>query len=472
MTSKAIESDSRKGKALMKPMRQLESIALDEMAKWGIPGISIAVSRDDEIETMALGIASIATDTPVAADTLFQIGSISKIFTSTLVMTCVDDRTVELDTPVIQYLPDLRLADVEARGRITLRHLLTHTSGIHGDRFDDHGLGGDALAKAISAFSDLPQQTRPGELWTYCNAGFDLAGRILEVATGRGFEDLMRERVFDPLGLDTTTYFAAEAIRHPVSVGHTGSPGELTISNPWPIPRRSNPAGGVITSASQLLRFAQMHMGNGKHDGVRVLSATSAQAMRAPQIEADAFRTWGIGWGRLEIDGEVIVEHKGSTNGFMARLLMVPGRRFAVAVLTNHADGTAVHNVLARAALRIVCELESPEVSLVSVPAADLAARQGRYSHRLEDLTLTATEEGYDVKRVRRHPFAHTEKPARPYTLRPVSDRTFVASGGGMDGEYLDFILNRDGGVRFLRSDGRLAYPQELDGQGSRSESG
>jgi CubicO group peptidase (beta-lactamase class C family) len=444
----------------MTPMRQLERVALGEMARWGIPGISLAVLRDDELETRTLGIASIATEAPVTVDTLFQIGSISKIFTSTLVMTYVDDGVVDLDTPVIEYLPDLRLRDTEASGEITLRHLLTHTSGLDGDRFDDHGNGDDALEKAVAAFSDLRQLTPPGELWTYCNAGFDLAGRVLEVRTGRRFEDLMRERVFDPLGLDTSTYFTADAIRDLVSVGHPGAPGEMTISRPWPIPRRSNPAGGVISTAPQLLRFARMHLGDGELDGVRVLSPTSAQDMRARQVDADAFRTWGIGWGRIDIDGEFVVDHKGSTNGFMARLVVVPGRRFALAILTNHADGTAVHNVLAKAALRLFCELVSPELPIVDVPSADLVAWQGMYSHRLEDLMLSATDEGYAVTRVRRHPFAHTMKPARPFTLRPVSPRIFIASGGGADGEYAEFIPNSDRSVRFLRFDGRLAVPQ------------
>jgi CubicO group peptidase (beta-lactamase class C family) len=287
-----------------------------------------------------------------------------------------------------------------------------------------------------------------------------LAGRILELKTGRGFEELMRERVFDPLGLETTTYFAAEAIRHPVAVGHEGDPGELVISDPWPIPRRSNPAGGISSTTTQLLRFAQMHMNDGELDGTRILSPESARAMRELQAAADAFRTWGLGWSRNEIGGEVIVEHGGATNGFTARLVAIPGRQAAFAVLTNHDKGTVVHNAVNRAALGRFYGLESPERPVITLPEADLAAREGTYSHGLGDLILTATSEGYDVERVHRNPFDGVEKPGKPFTLRPVSETIFEASGGGTDGSYAELILNPDGTTRFLRFGGRLAYPQ------------
>ena len=441
-------------------LERVESIVTDGMAEWGVPGVSIALLHDGQVETQAFGIASIATRTPVLPETLFQIGSISKVFTATLVITFVDDGEVELDTPIVEYIPELPLADTQARRQITLRHLLTHMAGFYGDRFDDQGDNDDALAKAVAAFHDLPQQTRPGELWTYCNAGFDLAGRILEVQTGRRFEELMRERVFNPLGLETTTYFAAEAIRHPVAVGHDGDPGELTISDPWPIPRRSNPAGGISSTTGQLLRFAQMQMNDGELDGTRILSAESAGAMRELQAEADAFRTWGLGWSRSEIGGEVIVQHSGATNGFCARLVAIPSRSSAFAVLTNHDDGDAVHNVLAKAALRLFYGLESPVRPVVSLPASRLKERAGTYSHGLGDLILTATADGYDVQRIHRNPFDGVEGAGKPFILRPVSETIFEASGGAAEGSYAEFILNEEGTVRFLRFGGRLAYPQ------------
>jgi len=348
----------------------LSDVIQAAMLDGNVPGISIGIRNGDQVETAAFGIANLNTGAAVVPETLFQIGSISKIFTTTLVMTAVERGELSLDTPVINHVPDLRLADAEARRTITLRHLLTHMSGFYGDRFDDQGRGDDANALAIAAFGDLPQQTKPGELWTYCNAGFDLAGHALERATGHGFEALMRERVFDPLGLTRATYFADEAIRHSVAVGHepesNDQPDRLRVSSPWAIPRRSNAAGGISTNVAELLAFAEMHFNDGRLGDNRVLTEESARAMRTRQVDADAFRTWGIGWSMREVGSDSIVEHNGATNGQTARLTVIPARRFAIAVLTNHDRGSVAHTTIASAALERLFGLTTPIRPIIS----------------------------------------------------------------------------------------------------------
>src|SRR5579884_3213973 len=159
---------------------RLEGWITAEMARWDVPGLAVGVLRDGCVETRGYGIANLETRAPVGAETVFQVGSISKVFTATLVMTLVEAGKLDLDAPVFGYVPDLTLADMGAARAITLRHLLTHMAGFYGDRFDDHGMGDDALAHAVAAFPTLKQQTAPGELWTYCNAGFDLAGLVIE----------------------------------------------------------------------------------------------------------------------------------------------------------------------------------------------------------------------------------------------------------------------------------------------------
>jgi CubicO group peptidase (beta-lactamase class C family) len=441
-------------------LEQLDDVVASQMQTWGVPGVSIGLLNNGEIETATYGVASIATNQPVTPETLFQIGSISKVFTTTLVMTFVDEGTLDLDTPVVTWIPNLTLTDGDARESITLRHLVTHMSGFYGDRFDDQGEGDDALARAVAAFYDLPQQTRPGELWTYCNAGFDLAGRVMEVVSGKRFEDLMRERVFNLLGLESTTYFAAEAIRYPVSVGHDGDPGELRISDPWPIPRRSNPAGGISSTASELLRFAQMHLNDGELDGVRVLSAESARAMRAKEADAAPFQTWGLGWERVDFGSEFGVRHGGATNGFTAGLLVLPERKAVLAILTNHDMGGAAHSAITQKAVRRWFGLERICAPVVRIPSDRLSDRYGTYSHGTGDLILSANGGGFQVDMISRNPFDHSEEPGKSFTLTPVSEDIFVAKGGGRDGSFADFIRNPDGSIRFLRFGGRLAYPK------------
>src|SRR3954452_3069152 len=442
-------------------IEQLESVVREQMAEWDIPGISLAIWNRGEQEEGAWGAASIATGQQVIDQTLFRIGSISKIFTTTLIMTFVDDGKLDLDTPVIHWIPDLPLCDRDARQSITLRHLLTHMAGFYGDRFDDHGRGDDALERKVAALGDLAQQTKPGEVWTYCNAGFDLAGRVCEIVGDDAFENLMRKRVFDPLQLDTITYFPDEAIRHPVAVGHERDRdrGRNLISDPWPLPRCSNPAGGISATPDHLLRFARMHMNDGELDGVRVISAKSAREMRSLQTKAEPHRTWGLGWQRTVAGGVDVIGHTGSTNGFCAGLVTVPEHHFAIAILTNHDDGAAAHPKISRTAMDAFLGLRYDEPAFIDLPTAALEALAGVYKHELATTTLTPVANGLAATVQRTNPFDDKEVEGIPYTLRPTAERVFVAEGKSQNGSYADFILNDDGSVRFYRFGGRLGYP-------------
>jgi CubicO group peptidase (beta-lactamase class C family) len=441
-------------------LAEIDDLVREQMATWEVPGLTVGILHEGKVETAGYGVASLETKQSVVPETLFQIGSISKVFTTTLVMTLVDEGKLDLDAPVVGYVPDLPLADETARRTITLRHLLTHRGGFYGDRFDDQGIGDDALARAVAAFHDLKQQTAPGEVWTYCNAGFDLAGRAVELVLGQPFEQAMRERVFKPLGLERSTYFAHEAIRHSVAVGHTQQPNEpARIADPWPIPRRSNPAGGISSNVAELLRFARAHMQDGELDGVRALSAESARAMRTPQTEADYPRHWGLGWSLRQTGGLTFAEHNGGTNGFMARLTTAPERGFAVAILTNGDHGSAAHGKIGDAVVERFLGIASEPPARIALDDAALAQFAGSYRHDLAELTLHVENGGYRVERVGRNPFSGEETVREPFRLVPVNARIFRVAGGEFDGAYAEMILNTDGGVRFMRFGGRLGYP-------------
>src|SRR5680860_175968 len=279
----------------MSILATLDSVIQEQMARWEVPGLSIGVMHAGQIEFAGHGIANIETGAPVAPETLFQVGSISKVFTATLLMTLVDEGRVDVDAPITAYVPELVLSDPSARDAITVRRLLTHMAGFYGDRFDAHGEGDDALVRAVAALADLPQQTAPGELWTYCNAGIDLLGRAIENLEEMPFEAAMRQRVFEPLGLERSTYFAREAILHSVAAGHAGGGAEpVRVTAPWPVPRRTNPAGGVITNVLELIRFASCHLNDGSIGQTRLISPESALAMRTIQTRADYGRFWGL----------------------------------------------------------------------------------------------------------------------------------------------------------------------------------
>ncbi len=448
--------------SLLSELNWLDEAIREEMERWQVPGISVGILKDGEVEIAGYGTVNIETGAPVLPETLFQVGSISKTFTATLVLQLVDEGLLDLDVPVIKYAPDLPLADKTARETVTLRHLLTHTSGFYGDRFDAHGEGDDALALAVAAFSTLPQQTAPGELWTYCNAGFDLAARAIELTLGQSFESAMRQRIFDPLGFDRATYFASEAILHSVSVGHVpGDDGTGTfVGSPWPIPRRSNGAGGISANPAILLRWAQLHINNGTLDGVQILKPETAKAMHAHQAEGAAGASQALSWFRREIDGVLTISHDGGTNGQQTKLVVVPSKQFAITILTNSSRGSSAHSAIGAAALERLLGLKETPAPVIEVSEAELQPLAGVYKQNLADLELKVAGNGFAVSVVNINAFSEKRTPGDPFRLKPLSPSLFVAEGGGTDGSKADFIFNPDGSVRFLRFRSRLAFRQ------------
>ncbi len=162
------------------------------------------------------------TGVPATSDSLFQIGSISKVWTATLALQLVDEGLLDLDAPVAEVLPELRLADPDVTKQVTMRHLLTHTSGIDGDVFTDTGRGDDCIEKYVAKLTDVAQNHPLGATWSYCNSGFALAGRVIEKLTGRTWDAALAERILIPLGLKHTVTLPEEALLYRVAVGHVG----------------------------------------------------------------------------------------------------------------------------------------------------------------------------------------------------------------------------------------------------------
>lgn len=433
-----------------------------EMDRWHIPGVAVGILRDGERETSGFGVCNLETGQPVAADTLFQIGSITKVFTTTLVMRLVDAGILALDTPVITYLPELRLANEQAQRTVTLRHLLSHTSGFYGDFFDDFGMGDDALVKCVAGMHTLPQQFAPGELWAYNNAGFYLAGRIVEKVLDMPFERAMREQVFEPLSLKRSFFFAHEAIVYSAAAGHKQvTPGgdEHKVAQLYPMPRSVAAAGGIISTVDDLLTFAAFHLGDGTWNGTRILSKESLQAMRTPQVKASNFAdAYGLGWAIETINGVHVIEHGGSTNGFQAKLRVVPERRFAIALLTNSSRGSVLNDAVSKWALAHDCGLYKNERHLITLPDDMLRRLAGTYRRPDGEITLRVEDGGLHRAMTFTSPLTHEQYTEPPDTLLPLSATEFiVVTDGENKDERVDFILAGDGSPRYLRVGGRLA---------------
>ena len=216
-----------------------------------VPGATLGILRDGEISAVGAGVLSTATGVDVTADSVFQIGSITKVWTATLVMQLVDEGALELDQPVVELLPGFRVADSEVTRTVTMRHLLTHTSGIDGDVFTDTGRGDDCLERYVTGLAEVEQNHPLGATWSYCNSGYVLAGRIVEHLTGSTWDAALRERLVEPLGLTATVTLPEDALLHRTAVGHVGEPEDDPVpASTWMLPRSAGPAG-LISRASR-----------------------------------------------------------------------------------------------------------------------------------------------------------------------------------------------------------------------------
>ncbi|MEC3890895.1 serine hydrolase domain-containing protein [Nocardiopsis sp. LDBS1602] len=312
----------------------------------GVPGAQLGIVRTPGPDRPAAraeaahGVLDVATGHAVDTGSVFQIGSITKVWTATVVMGLVEEGLLSLDTSVAEAVPEAFPEDPGRAAPITVGRLLDHTSGIDGDLFTDTGRGDDALERYVGTLAEAATIHPPGVGFSYCNSGFVLLGRIIEKATGLTWDEAMRERLFAPLGLTRAGTLPEEAIPHGAAMGHVRGYPDPERAPVWGLPRSMGPAGGVTANAGDLLRFAEAHLRGGRTDsGERILSEETVEMMTRSRVTLpDPYTlgdSWGLGWIRYGWDGRRLVGHDGNTIGQSAFLRLLPDAGIAVALLTN-----------------------------------------------------------------------------------------------------------------------------------------
>jgi len=320
---------------------QLQAFVTETLERTGVPGAAVGVLHQGQVMAAGFGVTNVDHPLPVTPETLFQIGSITKTFTGTLIMMLAEAGELDLDAPVRTYIPDFRVQDETVSRQATIRHLLTHTSGWVGDVFDDTGEGDDALARYVANMRDTPQLAPLDRLWSYNNAGFSIAGYVIERVTGQPYQDVLQERLLGPLGMESVYIRPTDVMTHRFAVGHQVGEDGPQVAWPWPLPRAVWPAGGIVTSTPDLLRYARFHLENGvTADGERLLSEEGAARMQEPQVAVWGDEAWGLSWALNKVDGVREVSHGGGTVGQIAMLLLIPAHDLALALLTNADRGS------------------------------------------------------------------------------------------------------------------------------------
>jgi CubicO group peptidase (beta-lactamase class C family) len=358
---------------------------LHELAEpTSVTGAVLGIWADGQEILVAYGMLNAATRVPVTTDSLFQVGSITKLWTASMIMQLIDEGRLSLDTTVAGVLPGVQLGAKDIGGQVTVAHLLTHTSGIDGDIFTDTGRGDGCVRRYVDLLADAASAYPAGDAYSYCNSGWVLLGRIIEVLDGRPWDRSLQARLVHPLGLAQTVTLPEEAIMHRVAVGHRdGVP--VTI---WGLPRSVGPAGGIVGCAHDLLTFARMHLDRGiAPDGSRTIGEASVSAMQQPRAAIPNFAlpdaAIGLGWRMSRWGSRTIIGHDGDTIGQSAYLRVDPAAGAAACLLTNSSESASLYRAVFAEVVEdwagITMPADPEPADSVRLADEDLGRHAGRY---------------------------------------------------------------------------------------------
>ncbi|MBV7333504.1 beta-lactamase family protein [Chloroflexi bacterium TSY] len=426
--------------------------------KHNVPGVVVGILEQDESKAAGFGVTNVEHPLDVTDDTLFQIGSITKTYTGTLIMKLVEEGKMALDAPVRTYLPEFKVADPVASEMVTIQHLMTHTSGWVGDFFIDTGPGDDAIAKYVAAMADLEQLAPIGEVWSYNNAGFRVLGHVIEVITGQSYQDALREMVLEPLGLNNTFFDAGDVITRRFAAGHRDN----EVARTWSRPRLAYPSGGITCSVHDLLAYAKFHLSDGTlADGKALLQNASIRKMQTPQVTVRKKEQWGLTWSVDETYDTRLVSHGGITMGQTARLTLAPDRDFAFAILTNADTGGSVIEDVSRWINRLYLAIESADdLQPMGASIEQLTPYIGKYSRFTMDVEIRMLEGRLIAQTIYKTGFP-TENdppppPSPPAILDLIEEDRLILLDGPMKSSRGEFIRKADGTIGWLRMGGRI----------------
>jgi CubicO group peptidase (beta-lactamase class C family) len=444
----------------------LVSLTEAKMKEHGVPGVALGIVADGAVTIRGLGVTNIEDPLPVTEHTVFPIASISKTFAATAMMRLVEQGKVDLRAPVRRYLPDFRVRDESASREATVWHLLTHLGGWEG-QVSGPDRGTDTLKNFLTTITDLMQLAPPGKAWSYNNAGFSIAGRVIETATSTPINRAMRDLVFQPLGLEHAGTTAGDFIVQRFAAGHTTRDGKSTLQRPF-TPSSSVTAGGVGLCMTDLLAYARFHMGDGTAGkGDRVLKRESLEQMRAAQLRKQGTDDEvGLSWHMRQIGPLRTFSHGGTLGGHILLLEIVPERNFTIAILTNANTGWRLIQDVEREALKsYLGATYAPNQAIAhrgmveTLPSVQPLASQpdpapylGTYARPNNSYVVRADGAKLIVQDRPNSGGGGREWPVTFYG----PDRVVVTDGSDR-GQSIEFVRDDNGVVRWIRVVGRVA---------------
>jgi CubicO group peptidase (beta-lactamase class C family) len=328
-------------------LRDFDTYVERALRDWNVPGVAIAVVKNDSVVfAKGYGVRELGNQERVDTRTLFAIGSTTKAFTAAALAMLVDEKKLAWDDAATKFLPTLQLNDPAATRDLTVRDLLTHRTGLaRGDRiWYASGFERDEVLRRVRFLKPT---------WTfrstygYQNIMFLAAGQVVQSASGKSWDDFVRERIFTPLGMRTTNT-SVTAIKPGDNAATPHAKLEGTVR---PIPWRNidnvGPAGSINSNVLETAEWLRLQLGEGSHRGRKLLSDSVVKEMHDPQIlvrrTAEAEKlfpmthlvAYGLGWSIRDYRGRKMVGHGGGIDGFRAEIGLIPEEELGVVVLSN-----------------------------------------------------------------------------------------------------------------------------------------
>jgi len=364
---------------------QLDAVLAEIMSRWGIPGLGVGLVENGQITyARGFGLQSLATGAPVAPDSRFCIASITKIFVATAIMQLVEQGRLELDAPLLRYLPDFRLDDTRLP-RVTLGQVLSHTSGlpdIDEAEYDELVANPEydegAPERWMRSLASRQMIAEPGERFAYSNLAYDLLGVLIARVTGQTFEDYLSANVLRPAGMPASAFSHLAVPPERLAVPHLRTP--AMIVNPiYPYHRADVPASFLHSSVLEMCNFAITCLKGAAGEVPGFLSPATYQLMWTPVADRGSppfYEHHSLGWVIGHYEGFKTVSHGGGGFGWTAFFTILPEKNSAAVILCN--EESSARSRTLRAAVNVLLGLQ-PEVGTISwmIPVGQALAEGG-----------------------------------------------------------------------------------------------
>lgn len=310
---------------------EIDSHIKSYMDRNHIPGVSLAVAKDDQI-FYSKGYGNAGSDSPMTADTPMIIGSQTKSFTALAVMQLVETGWIELDEPIQEYIPWFKVANDQASSKITVRNLLNHSSGLseagYVPKLPDHA----TLEEAVHDLQRARLTAEVNQKYQYFNPGYGVLGYLVEVVSGQQYGDYLDEHIFEPLGMSHTSATIEEYPKMGMAQGYS-QVFAYAVPMTQRIPHYYLPAGFIASTANDMLRYLMALENHGELNGERVLSEKGVQAMFTPNRRINSYA--GFGWDIFSYYGDPQIMHGGATERFYTQVVILPEAGLSAVMLIN-----------------------------------------------------------------------------------------------------------------------------------------